>query len=218
MASQRIANCTPMDIVKASQFVGGASHQRNYRMNAHNVTRYLFYVLAVLLFAGFSVAQSSDSSDHVEVFGGYSYMNPDFTSTVSGGVSGWDISATFRVVRYAGIVADFSGFRPTGADPCHCGAPFADIHTFLFGPQASISIGRIKPFAHFLMGAAEGSITHGDSQFGGDFSYFTYGAGGGVDFGLNRDFALRSQLDWLHLGSQTPSNVARVSAGLVFRF
>jgi Outer membrane protein beta-barrel domain len=177
------------------------------------VARYLFCVLAVLLFAGFSAAQSSD---HVEVFGGYSYMNPDFTSTVSNGASGWDVSATVNVMRHAGIVADFSGFSPTGANAGNVSPASAAYHTFLGGPQASIRMGRIKPFARFLMGATRGSLTHPGNQFGGDFSHFTYGAGGGVDLELDRWFALRGQVDWLHVGSQ--GNVARVSAGLVFRF
>ncbi len=176
------------------------------------MVRRLFCVLAVLLLASFSVAQSRD---HVEIFGGYSYMNPDFTGTASGGASGWDVSATVNVVRHAGIVADFAGFSPTGP-ACNCGAAFASVHTYMGGPQASISFGKIKPFAHFLAGATEGSLTHADSQFGGDFSHFTYGAGGGVDVGIDRWFAVRGQADWLHVG--TAGNVARVSVGLVFRF
>ena len=179
------------------------------------MARYLFCVLAVLLLAGFAAAQSSD---HVEVFGGYSIMTPDFTGSVPKGASGWDVSATVNVVRHAGIVADFSGFSPNGANPCpSCGGgAHATFHTFMGGPQASISIGRVKPFAHFLMGATRGSFTHVNSQFGGDFSYFTYGAGGGVDLGLDRWLALRGQVDWLHIGSA--GNVARISTGLVFRF
>jgi len=185
------------------------------------MARYLLSVLAVLLFAVFSVAQSSD---HVEVFGGYSYMNPEFTST-SNSVSGWDLSATVKIVRQVGIVADFSGFSPTGATTGNVSAAFASYHTFMGGPQVSIGIGRIKPFARFLMGATRGSLTHPDSQFGGDFSPFTYGGGGGVDLGLDRWLAVRGQVDWLHIGSTVSNrqgssvgNVARISAGLVFRF
>jgi hypothetical protein len=186
-------------------------------MKGHHVARYLFCLLVVLLFAGLSAAQSSD---HVEVFGGYSYVNPDFTSSVSKGVSGWDLSATANIVRYAGIVADFSGFSPAGANPCSAcsSGPFATYHTFSGGPQVSIGIGRIKPFAHFLIGTTWGSFTHVDSQFGGNFSDITYGAGGGVDLRLDRWFALRGQADWLRISFQGSSNVARVSTGVVFRF
>ena len=181
-----------------------------------SVTRIeILLALSALLFAAGANAQDRD---RVEVFGGYSYVNSDFTSTVSNGVSGWDVSAAVNVVRYAGIVADLSGFYPTGPNTCHCGAPSASYHTFLGGPHASISIGRIKPFANFLVGATRGSFTYADYQSGSDFSYFTYGAGGGIDIGLDRWLAVRGQVDWLHVGSQAPRNLARVSTGLVFRF
>jgi Outer membrane protein beta-barrel domain len=177
------------------------------------VARYLSCVLALLLFSSFSAAQSSD---HVKIFGGYSHMNPEFTSTASGGVSGWNVSATFKVVRYVGIVADFSGFSPSSA-----GAS-ASYQTIMGGPQVSMRIGRIEPFAHFLIGVTHGTLTHRDEPSGSDFNSFTYGGGGGVDFGLNRWLAVRGQVDGLHIGSNFAngqgSSVARVSTGLVFRF
>jgi hypothetical protein len=174
----------------------------------------LFCVLAVLLLAAHSVAQSSD---RVEVFGGYAYMAPAFISTAPSGGSGWHVSATVNVARHVGIVADFSGFAPTGP-ACTCGAAFGSYHTFMGGPQASIRMGKIKPFVQFLMGRTLGRFTRADAQFGGDFSLFTIGAGGGVDVGINRWIAVRGQADWLHMGSPFSSNTARTSVGLVFRF
>ena len=177
------------------------------------MARHLFYVLALLLFTSFSVAQSSD---HVAVFGGYSYMNPEFTSTASGGVSGWNASATFKLVRYVGVVADFSGFSPSG------GGASASYQTITGGPQVSVRIGRIEPFAHFLIGITHGTLTHRDEPNGNDFNSLTYGGGGGVDIGLNRWLAVRGQVDGLHIGSNfangQASSAARVSTGLVFRF
>lgn len=180
--------------------------------------RFSFLVLAALLLVPFSMAQSPD---RVEVFGGYSYLNPDFTKSVSGGVSGWNIAAAVKVFRHVGVVADFSGFSPSGPNPCpSCGGgPFASYHTYMGGPQFSMRVGRIKPFAHVLFGATKGSLTHTDQQFGGDFSPFTFAFGGGVDVGLNRWLAVRGQIDLLHVGSQVPaSDAARLSTGLVGRF
>jgi len=181
------------------------------------MARYLCATLIVLLLAGVSFAQSAG---RVEVFGGYAYIHPDFTSSVSGGASGWDFGAGVRIVRYAGIVADFSGFSPSGPNPCpSCGGgPFATYHTYMGGPQVSIPLGRIKPFARFLMGSTRGSHTGADEQFLGSFSGFTYGAGGGADIGLNKWFAIRGQADWLHISALGTTNMARVGAGLVFRF
>ena len=176
------------------------------------MARHLFYVLALLLFTSFSVAQSSD---HVAVFGGYSYMNPEFTSTASGGVSGWNVSATFKLVPYVGIVADFSGFSPSR------GGASASYQTIMGGPQVSVRLGRIEPFAHFLIGLTHGTLTQQD-EGGSKFNPLTFGGGGGVDLGLNRWLAVRGQVDGLHIGSNFAngqgSSVARVSTGLVFRF
>jgi hypothetical protein len=80
-------------------------------MEEPNMSRCLFASLGMLLLATFSAAQSTD---HVEVFGGYSYLNSDFTSSVSGGVSGWNVSGTVKIVRYAGIVLTFPASRRAG--------------------------------------------------------------------------------------------------------
>jgi hypothetical protein len=177
------------------------------------VARCFFYVLAVLLFASFSFAQSSD---RVALFGGYSYMNPELSSIASGGVSGWEASATFKVVRYVGIVADFSGFYPSGVGTS------ASYQMIMGGPQVSVRIGRIEPFAHFLIGLTHGTVTHAYEQSGTKFNPLTYGGGGGVDFALNRWLAVRGQVDGLHIRSSFAngqgSSAARISTGLVFRF
>jgi hypothetical protein len=178
-----------------------------------------FVALALFLLASFSLAQSPD---RVEVFGGYSYISSDFTGSASGGVSGWNFSAAVRLFRYAGVVGDFSGFSPSGPNPCpSCGGgPFASYHTFMGGPQVSARIGRLQPFAHALFGATKGAFTHTNYQFGGDFSPFTFAFGGGVDVGLNRWLAVRGQIDVLHVGSQDFSSrsMGRFSTGLVVRF
>jgi hypothetical protein len=160
------------------------------------------------------------SASHADVFGGLSYLRPDFTNSVSGGVAGWNISASVKLIRYLRVVADFSGFSPTGSNACGCGAPSASYQTYMGGPQFAIRVGRIQPFARFLVGATKGSLTHFDQQFGGDFSHFTTGVGGGVDVGLDHWIAVRGQVDWLHIGQQgvPANNVARLATGLVVRF
>jgi len=129
-----------------------------------------------------------------------------------------------------GIVADFSGFYPSYNPGCQgsCSST-AKAYTFLFGPQVSITGGRWKPFARFLIGDM-----HMTTQLGGiDAATFTtndslaFGLGGGFDYSLTHRFALRGQVDWLHNGFQTSDNqrtnqeirnVARMSTGVVFRF
>jgi hypothetical protein len=177
------------------------------------------------------VACAGAQTPNVSVFGGYSYIDKDFSLThpTGGSLSGWNASATFKIVRYVGFVADFAGYYPGYSACTGCGQS-AKIHTLLFGPQVSVRIGRVTPFARFLFGdthmttAVDGSPTF--QAFTSNNS-FTYGAGGGADIGITRRFALRGQVDWLHNSFQTSDdqrtqfenpNVVRVSTGIVFRF
>jgi hypothetical protein len=72
--------------------------------------------LALLLLSCLVMAQSSDppqASDRVEVFGGYTYVKPDFSLVNrNGGVSGWDAAVNFKMRPWIGIVADVSGLYP----------------------------------------------------------------------------------------------------------
>jgi hypothetical protein len=191
-------------------------------MKEGRMLRRISLIGAIVLWAGFSVAQSGD---RVNVFGGFSYVRPDFTGSASGG-SGFDAEGSVKVVSYLRAVGDFSGFFPQGS--CACGPPSARYYMFLGGPEVAVRTGRIQPFAHFLLGYTHGSLTYGDDQGGGPtFGHFTAGAGGGLDVGINRRFAVRAQADWLHIDQSyvstndpylSGSNVARISTGLVVRF
>ncbi len=191
------------------------------------MSRFFSLVGVAVLWAGFAAAQSAD----IAVFGGYSYINQDFSLTKpSGGLSGWNASATLKVARYVGFVADFAGYYPGYNFGCTGCDQSAKIHTFLFGPQASVTVGRITPFARFLFGDTHMSKAAGGLPNNSTFSStnsFTDGAGGGVDVGLTHRFAVRGQVDYLHNGFRTSDNqrtrfeihnVVRISTGIVFRF
>jgi hypothetical protein len=94
----------------------------------------------------------AQSSDRIEVFGGYTYLNPDFSPVSPNHVNGWNASANFKVRPWLGFVADFSGFYPShfypGCGGCSQGATISGTsYTFLFGPQFSLRRGRFSPFA-----------------------------------------------------------------------
>ena len=181
----------------------------------------------VLLWAASSIVHAQDLS----VFGGYSYVNQDFSLTSpSGGFSGWNAAATFKVARFVGFTTDFAGYYPGHNFGCTGCGQSAKIHTFLFGPQVSVPIGRITPFARFLFGDTHMTTAAdaiGNLQTFMSTNSFTYGAGGGADVSLSHHFALRGQVDWLHNGFRTSDdqrtqfeihNVVRISTGIVFRF
>lgn len=191
------------------------------------MTRSVFLACAVVLLACLCVGQSSD---RLEVFGGYSYVNQDFSLTGPHGLNGWNASATFKAIRHVGVVADFAGYYPGFNVGCSGCGQSAKIYTVLFGPQVSFSAGRVRPFARFLLGDSHVHTAMDglpDSHTFSSNNSLTFGAGGGVDVRLTRRFALRGQVDWLHNRFQTQDNqrsneiipnVARISTGIVFRF
>ncbi|HYM75457.1 MAG TPA: hypothetical protein VE377_05710 [Candidatus Dormibacteraeota bacterium] len=189
------------------------------------MSRFLSVVFAVVLLSALCVGQSSG---RVDVFGGFSFVYPDMSFSDSTGMIGWNASATFPVKPSVGIVADFAGYYP-GSGCSVCG-PHSKVYTFLGGPQVSVTRGRLKPFARFLLGD-----TYDTSSIGGlpgfkvftSSNAFTFGAGGGVDVGITPRLAFRGQVDWLHnlfktqdnqLTHEEKHNVARISTGIVFRF
>ena len=101
---------------------------------------------------------------------GYSYMSADLVPHNRSNLNGWDGSVEGKVLPLVAIVADFRGHcgsAPLAVNP-RCTAivggggllqPYrsagTDIHSFLFGPQVSVSAGRVRRFAHTpLIGAA----------------------------------------------------------------
>jgi hypothetical protein len=170
------------------------------------------------------------SSSQVDVFGGFSYVNQDISLTGPNGLTGWNASATFRAKHHYGFVADFSGYYPGYNFGCVGCGQHAKIYAYLFGPQFSVTRGRLTPFARFLMGDTHLHTTLDASPTFVTFTSnnsFTYGAGGGIDVGLTPWLALRGQVDWLHNGFQTQDNqrrneeihnVTRISTGFVIRF
>lgn len=197
--------------------------------------RLALVVLSVLLFSSAVMAQSSD---RIELFGGYTYLNPDFSLVSPNHVNGWNASANFKVRRWLGFVADFSGFYPShfypGCGGCSQGATTSGTsYTFLFGPQFSLRRGRFSPFAHFLLGDGHVSPTDFNSTSYNTFksnNALSLAAGGGLDYSVTRRIAIRGQADWLYawftpIGGGDPGvnyvknrSTARLSTGIVFRF
>ena len=99
------------------------------------------YVLVAAVALFLPTLSMGQTANHADVFGGLSYLRPDFTNSVSGGVPGWNISASVKLVRYLRVVADFSGFSPTGSNACGCGAPSASYKTYMGGPESRYRLG-----------------------------------------------------------------------------
>ena len=199
----------------------------------------LVAALAISLSAIFSHGQSK-----FELYGGYSYLRPAFSQneafvctgvvcpinflfapanvTTHPNLNGWEASGAYRVSPWLGVKADFSGDYGTAL-----GSSSANVHTFLFGPEARWPR-HISPFAHVLFGGAHASSAAGtlsnnppyNTVLSGSDTAFASAFGGGIDARVMPSVWVRLiQVDDLitRFGSST-QNQPRISAGLVVHF
>jgi hypothetical protein len=195
--------------------------------------RHALLVVFLLSVPSFLRAQVAD------VYLGYSFVSSavsvssatgGFSSRSSGRASlnGWEASASLRFLPWIRVVADVGGNY--GTVPVvltsFLGATTkvnvnTNVHTYLFGPRASVSVGSITPFAHALFGAARQSVNREAfiGNVGENDSAFAFDFGGGIDFRLMKFVAWRVQGDYLqtHLFDASQHD-PRVSTGIVLRF
>ena len=198
------------------------------------------------IFAGFSYG-------NYELIPGTSAVStPDETilgsSSARLGVFGWNGSVAANVNRWFSLATDFSGYysgssaSTTMTETLTCGpgctqtitivnvASRPKIHNFLFGPQFSYPGGKIRPFAHFLLGMEHLDLTRSENISSTGVGITSIGAfpvsagdnefamaiGGGVDYSIKHNLAWRLESDYL-TGQGTGQNHVRVSTGLVWR-
>jgi opacity protein-like surface antigen len=182
----------------------------------------ILVTLLVLASAGYAQVPSGN------VFVGYSYLSADLLSNSRTSLNGWNASVEGKVLPFIGLVADFSGLYgsvPVVPNPACTGiiggscslSASTHIQTFLFGPRVSVSIGKVRPFAHALIGA--GHISESASVLSNSDTSFAYALGGGLDYHLIPLVSWRLQGDLLQTRffSNTQNNV-RISTGIVVHF
>lgn len=139
------------------------------------------------------------------VFFGYSYNHAEVVSNDSVNLNGWNASLEGNFAPWIGIVGDIGG---TYGD--HVGE-----HNYLFGPRASLRVGKYRPFAELLIGAAHINAAHGAST---DTS-FANAIGGGLDYQVWGPVSVRGQLDWIHTRFFSEGqNDVRFSTGIAVHF
>ena len=136
------------------------------------------------------------------------------------GGDGW---LSFNFTRHLAIVGLISGQRATDIEGS---GTDLTLTTFVAGPRYSFEVARrVAPFAQVLVGGAHasGSVAPGSGLTGGSANAFAMLAGGGLEIGLNRHFAIRAvEADYFMTrfknGVNDRQNNLRLSAGLVARF
>jgi hypothetical protein len=167
----------------------------------------------LLLLGAFFAAATARAQDKIELFAGYTHFHLD--SLPAGELNGWELSGEYKLARWVGGVADFSGDYGSVTNESNPAHPFpasTSVHNFLFGPQVSLPT-RISPFAHVLGGA-----THfaGNNQ---DYTSAAVAVGGGVDVKVASVFSIRLiQADYVHTYFFGAIQNYRISTGIVFRF
>ncbi|MGH9496622.1 MAG: hypothetical protein ACRD3B_16595 [Candidatus Sulfotelmatobacter sp.] len=156
------------------------------------------------------------------IFFGYSYYNTNLSALDRANTNGFEASLEGKVFPFLGIVADFDGHYGSQnfAVACPVGnvCPTTNVnvaeHNALFGPRASFSVGRFRPFAEAMFGVGHVNA----SAFGSDTSFAT-ALGGGLDYRLLRILALRFQGDYVRTSFfHNDQNNVRLSTGIVLRF
>jgi hypothetical protein len=171
--------------------------------------RKTFVIIPLLLFSLSSWAQKTRGMSHEgpsgDIFIGYSLLNGDTFSHASG----WEAAVTGNFSDWFGLKADLGGNYKS------VGGVGAREHNILFGPQLHHNVDKFTVFLHGLLGVAHASADVGPGSTGAGWVI-----GGGVDYDLGSNFAIRPvQLDYhgAHLFSETQKD-ARYSVGLIYRF
>lgn len=173
-------------------------------------------VALMFMAAEIAAAQIPSSGN---VFFGYSYYNTNLNGDRNS-LNGWEGSIEGKFLPFIGIVADFDAhygsenFNVCNGFDCVLFNSAVTQNNYLFGPRASVSVGKFRPFAEVLIGASHANIHHLTSD-----TSFATAVGGGLDYKFLRLLAWRFQGDYIHsnLFNQSENNV-RLSTGIVLRF
>jgi len=207
--------------------------------------KHLVTVLAVALLSAVAFGQK------FEVYGDYTYMqfNPSVTGLQSRALNGGGGGLQWNMSPYFGIKADLQGYMstqwtltsngttvtPHGTIPAGTFSSNATMFTYAFGPVIRIPAKKITPFGELLFGQsntnAYGQLISAINGAGGAINGsatqhpFTMFIGGGLDWNINRNVALRlAEMDYVLTRYTNPltqtnnQNNFRYLGGLVFRW
>ncbi len=171
--------------------------------------------IAVCMMGALAAAQQT-LQPKAEVYGGYSWLNPNGYvdwGKVPSIANGWDGSGTFYLpsARNLGIVLDGSG---------HYNSTYSNVGLGMLGVQYKFRNDQFSPFVRVMVGSAHIEPAGLNSEW-----RLAVAAGGGFDLTLTNLISLRiAQADWVYTSynpglynNHTSSwNMARLSAGVVF--
>jgi hypothetical protein len=197
----------------------GASNAEEILKQGAVVSKKLTAILSFLMLSCVLSTVATAQIPKANVFVGYSYGSADLNHNNRSNLNGWEGSLEGKVLPWVGIVADFNGLYGTNNFPSSTQIFSVDAkeHNFLFGPRVSVSVGKIRPFAHALFGAGHVSVS--TTGYSASDTSFAEALGGGLDYKLVPLISWRFQGDFLqtHFFGNTQNN-GRFSTGIVLNF
>ena len=153
------------------------------------------------------------------------------STTLTSNINGGSASLAYNLNNWFGLAADFGGSAITSVNLS--GLPSVDVNstlfTYLFGPRFSYRGNKtFTPFAQVLVGGAHiTDVTAKGLTVAKAENAFAMAVGGGLDWNVNKVFAVRlGQVEYVLTrftdpfslsGASGTQNSVRVSAGVVFK-
>ncbi len=176
------------------------------------------------------LAAFSQIPKRATVFGGYTYLRVGDGGIVSCcgynySLNGWNASFEGKIAPLIGVVADFGQQYGTAVNSS-IGSSSLVVHehqtTALFGPQISIPVPRVRPFAHALFGVdhfSDHAVSNAPATLTISSNHFATALGGGIDLKLSGRIWIRPvQMDWVRVSRPGGGfNQLRLSTGIVIR-
>ena len=177
----------------------------------------MWKVLIVILLPINSVAIQAQETAALEISGGYSFLGN--SEVVAGDGAGWVVAGAWNAMPWLGATVEVSGnSQQQDVGLLDVDSGFLSV---LGGPKMSISVGRLRPFVHFLVGS-----TRIDLAVTSTFPILATGKvddvhsalqiGGGADVPISGGFLVRVAFDYRRVFATQSVNQHRVLTGLVY--
>jgi outer membrane immunogenic protein len=151
-----------------------------------------------------------------EISTGYAYVHSNAPPGECGcfSLNGGSAALSYNLAHHVSVAGDIAVVHNSNVD---ASGTALTLTSYTFGPQYSVSMKRLSPYGHVLLGGAYEVKGQGNS------SAFAMTLGGGLDLSLSHRWSWRLvQADYYltHFGNSANSrqNNLRLGTGVVFRF
>jgi Outer membrane protein beta-barrel domain len=200
-------------------------------------------LVAVVMLLGLAAMAQDAPKFEATVDYSYARYNASHAYTSSYSLNGGGGAIDFNFTKFLGVKMDLQGYgsntqnfhAAAGSTICPLGCSAnvqGNLFTYLFGPQVGIRTGKLRPFAHVLLGGAHSNVYGNLEKVSGvvfskapSNNTFALAFGGGLDIAINHTgtIAFRpAEIDYLYTrfnnSVASGQNNFQYKAGVVFNF